>query len=150
MCPLGQNFLKALFLRGPSAGPGCLRGFQAQGCVDKAVFLVLTFFAMDFSRAGAVTGGPPLQAPLAMYPFGGFAQATLSSCPSDEFPLSSLPCGPKALVDVPFLSAGGNFLKKFGWQKMPPEQRFSKRKEAFWSMSPPTDFGSLAAIPFRY
>ena len=71
-----------------------------------------TLLAMDFSNAGntepAVTGGPPLQAPIAMYPFGGFAQAPLSSCPYDEFPLSPLPCGPKALADTPSLSAEGN------------------------------------------
>ena len=56
----------------------------------------------------AVTGGPPLQAPIAMYPFGGFAQAPLSSYPYDEFPLSPLPCGPKALADTPSVSAKGN------------------------------------------
>ena len=37
MYPLDQNFLKASILRGPSAAAGRLRGFQAQGCVDKAV-----------------------------------------------------------------------------------------------------------------
>ena len=58
---------------------------------------------------GAVTGGPPLQAPIAMYPFGGFAQAPLSSCPYDEFLLSPLPCGPKALAGTPSLSAEGIF-----------------------------------------
>ena len=57
----------------------------------------------------AVTGGPPLQAPIAMYPFGGFAQAPLSSCPYDEFLLSPLPCEPKALAGTPSLSAEGNF-----------------------------------------
>ena len=55
----------------------------------------------------AVTGGPPLQAPIAMYPFGGFAETPLSSCPYDEFPLSPLPCGPKPLADTPSLSAEG-------------------------------------------
>ena len=56
-----------------------------------------------------VTGGPPLQAPIAMYRFGGFAQAPLSSCPYDEFLLSPLPCEPKALAGTPSLSAEGNF-----------------------------------------
>ena len=58
---------------------------------------------------GPVTGGPPLQAPIAMYPFGGFAQAPLSSCPYDEFLLSPLPCEPKAIAGTPSLSAEGNF-----------------------------------------
>ena len=40
-----------------------------------------------------------------------FATAPLSSHPSDEFPLSSLPFGPKTLVDVPFLSAGCDFVE---------------------------------------
>ena len=35
----------------------------------------------------------------------------LAMYPSDEFPLSSLPFGPKALVDVPFLAAGCEFLE---------------------------------------
>ena len=55
-----------------------------------------------------VTGGPPLQAPIAMYPLGGSARAPLSSCPYVDFPLSPLPCGPKALADTPSLSAEGN------------------------------------------
>ena len=38
-----------------------------------------------------------------------FATAPLSSYPSDEFPLSSLPFGPKALVDVPFPQLGAVF-----------------------------------------
>ena len=79
---------------------------------------------LESMRAAAVTGGPPLQAPIAMYPFGGFAETPLSSCPYDEFPLSPLPCGPKALVDVPFLSAGGNFLKIFGRAKNAPRATF--------------------------
>ena len=37
-----------------------------------------------------------------MYPLWGFAQAPLSSHPSDEFLLSSLPFGPKALTHVTF------------------------------------------------
>ena len=38
MFPSDQNFLKASILRGPPAAAGGLQGFQAQGCVDKAVF----------------------------------------------------------------------------------------------------------------
>ena len=40
-----------------------------------------------------------------MVPDGAF----LAMYPSDEFPLSSVPFRPKALVDVPFLSAGFDF-----------------------------------------
>lgn len=51
----------------------------------------------------AVTGGPPLQAPLAMYLLGGVAQAPFSTYPPDQFPLTCLTCGPEAPADVPFL-----------------------------------------------
>ena len=54
MYPSGHFFLKALFLRGPSAEFGGLRGFQAQGCVAKEPFESSNLLAMDFSRAGVV------------------------------------------------------------------------------------------------
>ena len=49
-----------------------------------------------------------------MHPLGGFAEAPLSSYPSDDFLLISLPRGLKTLVDVPFLSPGWDFLKILG------------------------------------
>ena len=54
MYPSDHFFLKALFLRGPSAGSGGLRSFQAQGCVAKEPFESSNLLAMDFSRAGVV------------------------------------------------------------------------------------------------
>ena len=57
---------------------------------------------------------PPDRFSLAMYPLGGFAEAPLSSYPSDDFLLISLPRGLKTLVDVPFLSFGCDFLEIFG------------------------------------
>ena len=54
MYPSDHFFLKALFLRGPSAEFGGLRGFQAQGCVAKEPFESSNLLAMDFSRAGVV------------------------------------------------------------------------------------------------
>ena len=83
----------------------------------------------------AVTGDPPLQAPLAMYRFGGFAQAPLSSCPSDEFPLISLPCGPKALVDVPFLSAGCDFLRMSRGKKTGSRATFLSLEIRVWGQA---------------
>ena len=50
---------------------------------------------------------------------------TLVLVPSDELPLSSLPFGPKALVDVPFLSVGCDLQKDFWGPQMGPE-RFLK------------------------
>ena len=63
---------------------------------------------------------------LDMYPLGGFAEAPLSSYPSDDFLLISVPRGLKTLVDVPFLflSFGCDFLEVFGGQKIAPEQPF--------------------------
>ena len=54
MYPSDHFFLKALFFTRGSAGFGGPQGFQARGCVAKAVFSWRAFFAMDFSRAGAV------------------------------------------------------------------------------------------------
>ena len=75
-------------------------------------------------QAPPVTGGDALQVPLAMCPRVGFAEAPLSSYPSDELPLSSLPFGPKALVDVPFRSVGCDLQKDFWGQKMGPGRLF--------------------------
>ena len=46
-----------------------------------------------------------------------FATVPLPSYPSDEFPLSSLPFGPKTLIDVPFLQLGAIFWKSPGAKK---------------------------------
>ena len=78
-----------------------------------------------------------------------FATAPLSSYPSDESPLSSLPFGPKALVDVPFLSAGCDFLEISRVKKMAPERLFYVWKCKFGAKQRVADFGRLAAIPFR-
>ena len=48
-----------------------------------------------------------------MYPLGGFAEAPLSSHPSEDFLLISLPRGLKTLVDVPFLSLLGVIFWEF-------------------------------------
>ena len=55
-------------------------------------------FRTPMSIGGLVTDGPPLHAPLATYPVGGFAQAFLCSHLPDEFSLGSLHCGPKTLT----------------------------------------------------
>ena len=51
----------------------------------------------------AVTGGPPLQAPLGMYLFGGFARAPLSSYP----PVTGGPPLPGVLSIYPFVVKEG-------------------------------------------
>ena len=61
---------------------------------------------------------------LAMYPLRGFAEAPLSSYPSDDFLLNSLPRRLKTLVDAPFLSFGYDFLEIFACQKIVPERLF--------------------------
>ena len=96
-----------------------------------------------------VTGGDALQAPLAMYPLGVSLKHPCPCTVPTTSRLALLPCGPKALVDAPSLSAGCDFLKIFGMQKMAREPPFSERKQAFGSMSPSADFGRLAAVPFR-
>ena len=80
-----------------------------------------------------------------MVPGGTF----LAMYPSDAFPLISLPFGPKALVDVPFLSAGCDFPKILGRQKMVPERFFYVWKCMFGPMPRIADFGRLVAIPLR-
>ena len=54
MHPSDHFFLKALFLRGLSAGSGGKRPTTAQGCVDKELLVSTAFSAMDFSKAGAI------------------------------------------------------------------------------------------------
>ena len=66
MYPSDPFFLKALFLRGPTAGSGRVWPISAQGCVGKEPVVTATLSAMDFSNRGAiersgkgsVTGGP--------------------------------------------------------------------------------------------
>ena len=74
---------------------------------------------------------------------------TLVLVPSDELPLSSLPFGPYALVDVPFLSVGCDLQKDFWGPKMGPERFFYGWKRNFGANPRTADFGRLAAIPFR-
>ena len=64
---------------------------------------------MDFSKAGAVTGGDALQAPLAMYPFGikeGPSGASLAMYPSVGFAFQAqgyVSKGRRFLSDAPLV-----------------------------------------------
>ena len=96
------------------AGPRCARHVPFFG-------FALSTCPLGCFRAG---GRQRVAGALSHVSSRAFATAPLSSYPSDEFPLSSLPFGPKALVDVPFLSVGCDLQKDFWGPKISPERFF--------------------------